>query len=187
MAIRRKASTTATTSRRAAERTESDSTDEQFVVLLRHGIAEDPSGEKPDSERSLTSEGLQKMKKIGRGLAELIPDAEVVLSSPLLRCVQTSARVSKSYEKQLPVKTADELKPGASADDFLRLLARTTERRVIIVGHEPVLTNAMRALTGAGSEGGFELKKGGAYGVRRSKIGGSLEWMLPPRILRRLA
>lgn len=169
-----------------ADQDDTDATVEQFVVLLRHGIAEERTEEKPDSERSLTREGIQKMKKISRGLAEIFPDAEMILSSPLVRCVQTALWVSKSYEKKIPVKTADELKPDATADAFLRLLTRTKERRLILIGHEPALTNAMLTLTRGGAEARFELKKGGAYGIRQSANAGSVEWMLSPRILRRL-
>src|SRR5204863_2969204 len=35
-----------------------------FIVLLRHGIAEDKSEDKPDAERRLTETGKRRMKKI---------------------------------------------------------------------------------------------------------------------------
>ncbi|MGZ8709629.1 MAG: phosphohistidine phosphatase SixA, partial [Thermoanaerobaculia bacterium] len=59
------------------------------------------------------------------------------------------------------------------------------ERRAVIVGHEPVLTQGLRALVGVE---GIELKKGGCFGVRLLPDGTAvLEWVLPPRILRELA
>ena len=58
--------------------------------------------------------------------------------------------------------------------------------RIICVGHEPNLSMTMRVLTMMSSEGGIELKKGGCYGLRLFKDGGArLEWLLPPRVLRR--
>ena len=42
---------------------------DRFVVLLRHGIAEEKSEGKTDSDRSLTSEGHARMKQIAKGLA----------------------------------------------------------------------------------------------------------------------
>jgi hypothetical protein len=45
---------------------------------------------------------------------------------------------------------------------------------------------AMLAITKMSSDGTIELKKGGCYGVRLfSDSSAQLEWMLPPRVLRR--
>jgi phosphohistidine phosphatase SixA len=52
--------------------------------------------------------------------------------------------------------------------------------RVILVGHEPDLTENMRAITGIKS-GRVELEKGGCYGIRDT----TLEWILTPRVLRK--
>jgi len=159
---------------------------QQFVVLLRHGVAEERTDEKPDSDRSLTKEGIQKMKKISRGLAELFPDADLLLSSPLVRCVQTALWVAKSYDQKIEIRTADELMPGATPAAYLALLKRVQLERVVIVAHEPDLTNCMLALASLESRSDLQLKKGGAYGLNISARGGSLQWMLTPRILRKL-
>jgi hypothetical protein len=61
------------------------------------------------------------------------------------------------------------------------------ESRAIFVGHEPNLTDNLRALLKVGGSQAFELKKGGCYGVRIGADGSAvLEWVLPPRILRKL-
>ena len=54
-------------------------------------------GTKPDAERSLTATGHQRMKKIGKAIAEIFPKAEVILSSPLLRATQ-GTRHSLSWQ-----------------------------------------------------------------------------------------
>jgi len=47
----------------------------RFIVLLRHGIAEDRSEDKPDADRKLTEAGKRRMKKIAKSLAKLLrPD-----------------------------------------------------------------------------------------------------------------
>jgi phosphohistidine phosphatase len=157
-----------------------------MIVLLRHGIAEDPTPQKKDEDRSLTAQGHARMKRISRGLAALLPKAEAIYSSPLLRAVQTSLWVSKGYKSRVNVTTTDTLAPDATPKQLLDFLAKSKARRLILVGHEPTLTAALRALIGA--EGcPFELKKGGCYGVRVSADGrGTLEWVLTPRILRKL-
>jgi phosphohistidine phosphatase SixA len=160
---------------------------ERFVVLLRHGIAEDPVDGRKDEDRSLTSEGHARMKQSSRGLERVLPKAQAIIASPLLRAVQTALWVSKAYRSRIAVQTSDALAPGASTKDFLALLASTPARRIVVVGHEPVLTACMRALTGLPSTPGLELKKGGCYGVRILPDGtGALEWLLAPKVLREL-
>jgi len=160
---------------------------ERFLVLLRHGIAEDPSAEKKDEDRGLTKEGHARMKQIARGLHYALPEAQVIYSSPLLRAVQTALWVSKGYQSRVTINTSDALAPGASPKQFRALIDSIPEQRVILVGHEPTLTMNMAALVGIGVVK-LELKKGGCYGVRISADGeATLEWLLPPRILRKLS
>lgn len=160
---------------------------ERFLVLLRHGIAEEASPEKKDEDRSLTAEGHARMKQIARGLEATLPKAGAIYSSPLLRAVQTSLWVSKAYRSRVDINTTDALTPDATAKQFRALVAGIQERRAIIVGHEPNLTNNLRALTGLKESDAIELKKGGCYGIRLNADGSAvLEWLLPPRILRKL-
>ena len=156
-------------------------------MLLRHGIAEDPSPDKKDEDRGLTAEGHARMKEIARGLERALPKAQAIYTSPLLRAVQTALWVSKGYRSRVNVTTTDALAPGASHKDFLELIASIQERRAVLVGHEPTLTNNLRALVKIDEEYKLELKKGGCYGVRLLPDGTALlESILPPRILRKL-
>lgn len=124
------------------------------------------------------------MKRIARGLENVLPKAQAIYASPLLRAVQTALWVSKAYRSRVTVTTKDALKPEATEKQFLAFIKSIEERRVVIIGHEPVLTAGLHALTGVE---GVELKKGGCYGVRLRPDGtASLEWVLPPRILRKL-
>ena len=125
-------------------------------------------------------------QQIGRGLAKRFPKAEVIYSSPLIRCVETAEWVEKGYRGSIAVKTYDALKPDGGVDDIRALINSSEARRIICVGHEANLSTAMLALTKMSSDGPLELKKGGCYGIRMSSDGNAtLEWMLPPRVLRR--
>lgn len=168
-------------SRRAAK----EPLPERFLILLRHGIAEERTEDKKDEDRSLTAEGHARMKEIARGLGRILPKAQRIVSSPLLRAVQTALWVSKGYRARVEVTTSDTLAPGATAKQFLAFVKTIREQRVIFVGHEPTMTEHLQALTGVTCA--FELKKGGCYGVRLHPDGTALlEWMLTPRILRKL-
>jgi len=160
---------------------------ERFIVLLRHGIAEEPSAEKKDEDRGLTAEGHARMKQVARGLEAALPKVQAIYSSPLLRAVQTSLWVSKAYRSRVNINTNDALAPAGTVKQFLALIKSIGERRAIIVGHEPNLTANLRALCGIDESESVELKKGGCYGVRLTADGKAmLEWLLPPRILRKL-
>jgi len=153
-----------------------------FIVLLRHGIAEERDGSKPDEDRELTEDGHERMKQIARGLKQLFPKAEAIITSPLVRARQTAEWVSKAYD--IGFTTSDALKPDSDAARFRELVGGLSVKRAILVGHEPTLSAFMLALTGM--SGDIELKKGGCYGIRTDAEGAAqLEWMLPPRAMRR--
>lgn len=162
---------------------------DRLIVLFRHGIAEDRSADKPDAERVLTRDGHARMMKAAGGLERAFPKAQVIYSSPLVRAVQTAQWIAKGYRSRIKVTQTDALAPGARPEDFKELLRTIAERRIIAVGHEPTLTQAAAALLGLTTDaGGLELKKGGCYAIRIHADGrGVLDWMLSPRILRRLA
>ena len=158
---------------------------ERFLVFLRHGLAEDATEEKSDADRSLTKEGHSRMKEIARGLAAALPRVEAIYTSPLLRAVQTSLWISKGYRSRAPVNTTDALAPGATKREIRALLKSIQEPRAVLVGHEPSLSTTVSTLLGTELP---ELKKGGCYAVRLLADGtAELEWLLPPRVLRRLA
>ncbi len=159
---------------------------EKFIVLLRHGIAESHGARTDDDARVLTETGNRRMKQIGRGLAKRFPKAEVIYSSPLIRCVETAEWVEKGYRSSIVVKTLEALRPDADFAEFRTLIGSSEARRIICVGHESNLSTAMLALTKMTADGPIELKKGGCYGLRMFDDGSAcLEWMLPPRVLRR--
>jgi len=151
----------------------------KFLVLLRHGIAEDPTPDKNDLDRELTPKGRRRMEAIAAGLARVFPEAEAIYSSPAVRAIQTAQPVVK--ENGLKIKKSDALAPGQSSR---KLVDEVSVDFAIFVGHEPTLSALMKDLTG--TQGQIELKKGGCYGVAFDGQTARLEWMLSPRVLRRL-
>jgi phosphohistidine phosphatase len=156
---------------------------EQFVILFRHGIAED-KGSEDDFERRLTGAGAKKVKRVARALARIFPDAGMIYSSPLVRAVQTAERVAKAYGSGLKINETDALRPEADVAQFREMLAQAGGENIICVGHEPNLSHIMLEVTGMSPAGRVSLKKGGFYGVRFSAGGDAqLEWMIAPRIV----
>jgi phosphohistidine phosphatase len=155
----------------------------RLVILLRHGIAEERVGEKPDEERALTPEGQKKMKSVAKGLAELF-DVDRVIASPLVRAVQTALYLAKAAGVKESVVTDARLRPEATPKQIARLIKETEGEVLALVGHEPTLTHAMMGLTGLSGE--MELKKAGCYVLREVEEKWELEAILTPRVFRRL-
>jgi phosphohistidine phosphatase SixA len=127
------------------------------------------------------------MKRVAKSLARLLPDADAIYSSPLVRAFETAEWVAKAYDGKLAIETTAALAPGHDPEEVRALLRRAGGSRcAYFVGHEPTLTALMLALTGMTASGELSLKKGGSYGVEIDTPDSlaSLRWMLSPSLLR---
>ena len=155
----------------------------KFIVLLRHGIAEDKGAGKSDFDRQLTEEGRRKIKDVARAIADVFPEAQAIWSSPLVRAMQTAEAVARAYGGRMPVEQTDSLVPGATPRDFRKFLGRTGEDFAVFAGHEPTMTEIMLDLTSIRAPE-LSMKKGGFYGLRFDDGIAHLEWMVPPKVVR---
>src|SRR5438094_453544 len=105
---------------------------DRFVVLLRHGIAEEKSEGKTDADRSLTSEGHARMKQIAKGLERAFPKAQAIYSSPLLRATQTALWVSKGYRLRIKVNKIDVRSIGPAEVETARFIRCRSRRRIAL-------------------------------------------------------
>lgn len=159
---------------------------------MRHGIAvmRTGVGGVDDARRELTADGKARMKEIARGLraAGFVPDW--IITSPLVRAVQTAEIVAKAVGAGTP-DACDGLALGGSFEVLLSFLAKHPERKkVLAVGHEPGISETAARIIGAARHAGLAFKKGGccliAFDQFPPKPPGRLTWWLTPRILRGL-
>ena len=76
------------------------------LLIFRHGIAEEEAADGRDESRRLTKEGIAQMKVVARGLVKVVRRPDVILTSPLVRAVQTAEPLGKVFEREpqvLPV------------------------------------------------------------------------------------
>jgi phosphohistidine phosphatase len=159
------------------------SSGKRYVVLLRHGIAENRSVTGRDEDRKLTEEGNTQMQEVAAGLAVAFPDADAILASPLVRAQETARWAAQAYGSALTIETTRALIPDAESDELSPLLSATTGRRIILVGHEPNMSMNAAALIG-GPDAAIDFKKAGAFCVRLFDDGaGVLQWMLTAELL----
>lgn len=159
----------------------------RLIILMRHGIAEDPSAGQPDAERELTPLGLRRTRAAALGLRKLVGRTDAIWSSPLVRSMQTADEVARAWRDRHTVRLVDELQPDRSPEELTSLLLSTPEARIVAVGHEPLLSRVAAALISSTADLP-PLRKAGCYGVRLRDGGrAELRFLLPPRILRRAA
>ncbi len=167
------------------------------LLILRHAIAEEREDfartGKDDRLRPLTDEGRKKMKQAARGLKGLVPEIDLLATSPLTRAAQTGAVLDSVYGGLREVEIG-ELAPDASPVEFLawlRLQRQQGVETVAVVGHEPSISLIVSWLLTGTEKRLFSFRKGGACLVEfAGEVGAgtaSLLWALTPALLRELA
>lgn len=163
------------------------------LYLMRHGIA--VQGNTPevssDRERPLTPKGAKRMRKAAEGLRNLKLTFDRILTSPLLRAQQTAQVVAEVLDIENRVEQVPELAPEGSVQNLLSSLAAYKEKkRILLVGHEPLLGETVAFLLSKGKAAEVRFKKGGLCCMEVDDLPprkAILHWMLTPRQLRLLA
>jgi phosphohistidine phosphatase len=153
----------------------------QELWLLRHGDAETTGG-RDDAGRRLTHEGEDQSRVAGRALARLGLGFAAILTSPRVRARDTARLVAKALDASVEVHGP--LGGGFERGDALHALAgRGPDDRLLLVGHEPDLSELVHELSG----GRCKLKKGGVAGLRVGRGHGELLVLMRPAELRAIA
>ncbi len=167
------------------------------LYLFRHADAfpKDPARWPHDNKRPLTPEGKKEFRLAARGLARMVPRADVILSSPARRAWHTAEILSEldswPAPKPLPVVAASRRR--ASPEKATLALGDYPEAKyVAVVGHKPRLQELAAYLL-TGEEDGLEIKirKGGVMCIRFDGAPapgtGKLRWFFTPKALLFLA
>jgi len=160
-----------------------------IVYFLRHANAgERLTNPKRDEKRALDDSGVEQCGYMGRAMAAMDVQVDVILSSPLKRAAQTASLVGNelSYEGKLQLE--DALRPEASFADFRRLLDKYSRyESIMVVGHNPNLSEFLgRSISETGCEASLELKKGAVAKVELARNSAVLQWCLTPKVVRSL-
>ncbi len=162
------------------------------LVLVRHAIAEEretfaESGAS-DDERPLTKDGRKRMRRAARGLRELLDDLDMIVTSPLVRAVQTAEIIAAEYDA-VPPAPLPSLGPGSDFGGFLEWLKRMDDVQTLVaVGHEPHISGLAAWLLTGNDQPLFEMKKGSAvlleFNGEVRQGAARMLWFLTPAQLR---
>jgi phosphohistidine phosphatase len=153
--------------------------------LLRHADAE-PHGAREDSQRRLTARGESQARVAGLALARMEASFEAILFSPKVRAHQTAELAAECLPAAERARMAvhPPLAGGFDGAQALDALAGvSSEGRLLLVGHEPDLSNVLAELTGARAD----VKKGGLAIVRLDGTRAELTVLMRPRELALIA
>ncbi len=161
------------------------------LYIVRHGIAIDRDDPKcpPDPDRYLTDEGIEKTKQVAKGIAALGAAADLLMSSPYVRAMQTAEIFAEAleYPKQ-KIRRTDLLLSASEALVFYRELAKDKQSSTVFCfGHAPHLDELIAV--GLGSKNAItSLKKAGVALLELKRVSppsGELVWLATPKLLRR--
>jgi phosphohistidine phosphatase len=165
------------------------------LYIIRHAIAEqlDKKNDFTDEKRALTNEGRTRMKEGARGLRKLGIELDLILTSPLVRAVETADIVAAAFGLSVKdIELTDNLKPGASIDNlFADIKKRGSVESLALVGHQPDLGEIIARVVQGNGDLSLTLKKGSACSINVVEtvptIRGNLMWLMMPKQLRLLA
>lgn len=130
------------------------------LILWRHAEALDWVLGCDDMQRGLTPHGEKQAARMADWLDRQLPKGARIWVSPARRAEQTAQALGRKY------KLRPTLAPGASASQLLELVqwpdANTT---VLVVGHQPMLGQAIALLIGLQSTD-CSIKKGALWWLR---------------------
>jgi phosphohistidine phosphatase len=164
------------------------------LYILRHGKAQEHTQNiASDAKRQLTNTGKKELECIAKSMNVLDIKVDGVISSPLIRAKQTAEITLKHLKtRKKSIEIWNELKPEINVDKTIqKLTALKPTSSVLLVGHEPHLTNLIGAIISTTSNPvNISLKKGGLVHIRcnlvKTKILGSLRSIMTPKQLKKL-
>ena len=130
------------------------------LIFWRHAEAEDAREGLADLERELTPRGVKQAARGAAWLEPQLPENTRILCSPALRCEQTVLPLGRKYELR------EELQPGAIPVALLDAAQwPAAARPVLIVGHQPVIGQALAQLLRIDG-GNVAVRKGAVWWLR---------------------
>ena len=162
------------------------------VYLVRHGEAEKIGGAiSRDGDRRLTAVGEETSLLMGRALARIDPAIGIILTSPLVRAVQTGTLLRRELGERPVQRVSEYLAPGFRSKDLLaELFALPSAGSVVAVGHEPDVSRFLGYLIADASRVSVAMTNVAVAGVELGGVPADYEtallWFLTPQAVRAL-
>jgi phosphohistidine phosphatase len=158
------------------------------IYLMRHGIAAERARSSKDSDRPLTRKGESRTWAAAEALKKKLKVRfDGIISSPLLRARQTAEIMADAFDLRKRLEFTETLSPGGDSRLFVAFVNRLAPApgHLLVVGHEPDLSELASLLVAGDRSLQITLKKGGlcklCAPLLRPARCASLEWLLTAR------
>jgi phosphohistidine phosphatase len=142
-----------------------------------------------DLKRPLDKEGKKHCLQLAYVLNALNIQFDLIISSPLKRCLQTASLVGTETGYEAQIVNSSALAPEATLKDFQKLLRENLHaENLLVVGHNPNLSSFLGSILvpAASSEAKIRLRKGSLARVVYTRGPATLQALLDPRTVRAL-
>jgi phosphohistidine phosphatase len=156
------------------------------IYLLRHGIAEDGRPGRPDSERALTDEGREKLRRVMKRARAAGAAPTLMLSSPYLPALETAAIAAEVLGHKDEIEQSAALTPDGRPEAVWALLReRKDEKSILLASHEPLMSSTVALLLGVPALQ-VDMKKAALVRLDCDRFAPQpacvLKWMLTPAV-----
>ncbi|MFO7703676.1 MAG: phosphohistidine phosphatase SixA [Halopseudomonas sp.] len=131
------------------------------IWILRHGQAEGLATR--DELRALTGKGREEVRLMATQLAGQPMDA--ILASPYLRAQQTAQVVQNQLQLRRGVTTVGWLTPDDDPRQVLDFLAERPEANVLLVSHQPLVSQLISLLVEGNLAGHYPMPTAGLASI----------------------
>jgi phosphohistidine phosphatase len=128
-----------------------------LIYFLRHGDAS-TSSRYHDDERPLTDLGNRQASYVGKFLHSSKTHVNIILTSPLTRACETGAIVH-SIIRAPRMETTEFLVNGSNQKQLFKQITEFDVESILLVGHEPFLSDTISLLIGGDHKTDIEMKK----------------------------
>ncbi|MGI8965389.1 MAG: phosphohistidine phosphatase SixA [Limisphaerales bacterium] len=163
------------------------------LYILRHALAGERSSRYPeDTKRPITKKGKKETRAAAKGMRKLDLKFDLILSSPFTRAKQTAevvAEVFKFKELRYSKHLASEANPQSLISELNK--SYSSRKNILLVGHEPYLSQLISVLTSGDKKLSLDFKKSGLCKLTVDKLRfgrcADLQWLLTPKQLAMIA
>jgi phosphohistidine phosphatase len=154
------------------------------LYFLRHA---DALAGVPDDDRILSPKGREQSAAIAEFLEEINVEFDVAYSSPLVRARETAEIVLPITNHRVWVKLelVDALRNETSQKDFDKWFRSLPDaKHVLLVGHNPTISERVSRLLAVDNPESFHMPKGGLACLKtEDRKGATLEFFVSPKVL----
>ena len=154
------------------------------VYLMRHGeaMSREAAGASTDAERRLSVGGVAAVSLIGRRLRARNVRPDRILCSPISRAVQTAELIAKALDGPSldRIERVGSLHPEQEAEAFVELVKRSrmTDRTLLAVGHQPLISAIATSLIFGSARDGLVVEPGTVLWIRLREFPRSMDAVL---------